>query len=173
MRGAQGGMDTGWGEGEAQEPGREKGGECMVTESGNARRLEMLRFQKFRLLKSQNIRIPESKKPRIFELGSVRSGSPPALQGKTHIFHSTPPHLRKWPPVLAWDAFPSLLHPNCVQDSPLLQDGFSSRDFSLLWAPPALTPHSLTVAFSSEQGLYFLPLAPPQLNLPQAQGTLL
>lgn len=91
MRGAQGGMDTGWGEGEAQEPGREKGGECMVTESGNARRLEMLRFQKFRLLKSQNIRIPESKKPRIFELGSVRSGSPPALQGKTHIFHSTPP----------------------------------------------------------------------------------
>lgn len=159
MRSAPGGTDTGRGEGEAQEPGREKGGECMVTESENARRLEMLRFQKFRLLKSQNIRIPESKKPRIFELGSVRSCSPPALQGKTHTFHSSP-HLRKWPLVLAWDAFPSLLHPNPVQDSPLLQDGFSSRDFSLLWAPPALPPTPLHWNLAQSGDSTFVPWLP-------------
>lgn len=87
---------SGAGEGDVREPGREKGGEHVVAESektGSQRQ----RFQKVRLLKSQNIRITESKKTQILKI-PLKVCSPSAFGKKSIPFPFTT-HLSKWPLV--------------------------------------------------------------------------
>lgn len=92
VRGARGGTGMGRGEGDAKEPGRAEGGERMGTDSESARRLDMPRFWKCRLLKSENIRIPESKKHRILELGVFEAMPPTCSSGRNpHLSRHHPP----------------------------------------------------------------------------------